>query len=523
MKNQKSIFFASFMTLIAAGMGFAIRGGILNDWGTQYGFTKLELGTITGGGLVGFGIVIMLASLILDNVGYKPILMLAFLLHVLSAVITLAATPVFNSAGRDATYWCLYIGMFMFAVANGLCEAVINPLVATLYPKQKTHYLNILHAGWPGGLIVGGILAALFCGAGAKVTQLRWEIPMALFLVPTVIYGLIVLKETFPVSEAKAAGVKYGQMLAQFASPLLLFLFLLHACVGYVELGTDSWISNITESIVEGQGLYLFVYASSVMFVLRFFAGPIVEKINPLGLLFVSACLGSLGLYMIGSLEGAAMVWIAMTIYALGKTFLWPTMLGVVGERFPKGGALTMGAIGGIGMLSAGLLGGPGIGYKQDYYASQDLKEESDATYDRYAAAEEGGFLMFPKIRGLDGSKVGVILDKSEDGPGTELADTVKKLKDSGQTNDDVAALNTWWQDSKQYAETDKPLVAEAGIYGGQMALKWTALVPFCMAIGYLVLVLYFRARGGYQQEVLHGEAPDGEHYTGGVEGPMEA
>lgn len=516
MNNRFPIFFASFMTLIAAGMGFAIRGGILGDWGSQYGFTKLELGTITGGGLVGFGIVILAASLITDNVGYKPILLVAFLLHILSAVITLAATPVFNAAGKDATYWCLYIGMFMFAVANGLCEAVINPLVATLYPKQKTHYLNILHAGWPGGLIVGGLIAAFLAG------NLRWEILMVLFLIPTAIYGFIVLKENFPVSEAKAAGVSFGDMVKQFFAPLFLFLLVLHACVGYVELGTDSWISSITESILEGQGLYLFVYASTIMFILRFFAGPIVEHINPIGLLLVSAVLGAVGLYMIGSVEAAALVWVAVTIYGVGKTFLWPTMLGVVGERFPKGGAITMGAIGGVGMLSAGLLGGPGIGYKQDYYASQNLKAEASETYERYKAGSENSFLFLPPITGLDGSKVGVVLDKG--GPGTDLSNTVAQLEEDGRENADVAKLNTWWnEEGKEHIEDDKAPVAAANVYGGRMALKLTALVPTAMAIGYLLLLLYFQSKGGYQQEVLHGEEPEGEHYTGGVEAPMEA
>lgn len=519
LKNRNAIFFASFMTLIAAGMGFAIRGGILGDWADQYGFTKLELGTITGGGLVGFGIVILLASLITDNIGYKPILLLAFVLHVISAIITLAATPVFNASGKDATYWCLYIGMFMFAIANGLCEAVINPLVATLYPKQKTHYLNILHAGWPGGLIIGGLIAAFAVG------KVQWEILMGLFLVPTMIYGVIVLKEKFPVSEAKAAGVALGEMFVQFASPILIFLLVLHACVGYVELGTDSWISSITESILTGQGLILFVYASSIMFILRFFAGPIVEHINPLGLLFASACLGAIGLYMVGAGQNAAMVWVAMTIYAVGKTFLWPTMLGVVGERYPKGGAVVMGAMGAIGMLSAGLLGGPGIGYKQDYYASKHLKENAPETYERYAAGSENGFLFLPKIRGLDGSKVGVVTEKDgdKDAPGASLAKTVEKLEKQGTKVEYYDNLNKWWDDAKKHASEDMKPVEEANIYGGRAALKWTAVVPLAMAVGYLLLVLYFQSKGGYKQEVLHGEEPEGEHYTGGVEGPMEA
>ncbi|WP_299464197.1 MFS transporter [uncultured Gimesia sp.] len=517
MNNNRPLFIASFMTLIAAGVGFAIRGGILADWGAQYGFTKFDLGTITGGGLVGFGIVILLASLITDHIGYKPILLLAFILHVLSALITFAATPIFHAMGKDATYWCLYVGMFMFAVANGLCEAVINPLVATLYPTKKTHYLNILHAGWPGGLIVGGIVAAIYANLKASVPGLRWEYPMAVFLIPTLIYGFIVIKQKFPLSEAKSAGVSFGQMLMTFASPLLICLLFLQACVGYVELGTDSWIASITDSILVGQGLYLFIYASMIMFVLRFFAGPIVERINPLGLLCVSACFGALGLFMIGSFKEATLVWIAVTVYGLGKTFLWPTMLGVVGERFPKGGAITMGAMGGIGMLSAGLLGGPGIGYNQDYFATQKLEQLSPEAYERYSAEDKNGFLFFPAIKGLNGSKVSVL-----NNDGKDLEETVEQLKKENKTDDYISTLNQWWQGAEPFAPEDKGPVDEAGIYGGRMALKCTALVPLVMAFGYFILVLYFRSKGGYQVEVLHGEKPVGEHYTGGIEGPIE-
>lgn len=508
------------MTLIAAGVGFAIRGGILGDWGAQYGFTKGELGTITGGGLVGFGLTIIFCSLFVDQIGYKPLLVIAFLLHALSAVITLAATPVFQAAGRDATYWVLYIGMFTFALANGVCESVINPLVATLYSKEKTHYLNILHAGWPGGLILGGLFAYFFCGSGAAATHLRWEIPMAVFLIPTVIYGLIVLKEKFPVSEAKAAGVSFGQMLATFASPILIVLLVLHALIGYVELGTDSWITNIMNNVISGYAVLLFVYTSTLMFILRFFAGPIVERINPVGLLFVSSVLGCIGLYWLGSAAGFSII-LAGTIYAFGKTFLWPTILGVVGERYPRGGALVMGAMGGVGMLSAGLLGGPGIGFKQDYYAAQDLRAESPSTYELYKADKPSHFLMF-EAQGLDGSKVATV---SDDGAG--LKTDIENLEKKGialSTVPQLDALYTWWTTkAEQRAATDKPLVQEATIYGGRMALKWTAIVPLTMAIGFGLLFAYFKATGGYQAVELRSHHPDGEEFTGGVEGPVQA
>ena len=476
--RQFQIFLASFMTLIAAGMGFAIRASILGDWEAEFGFTKAELGMITGGGLVGFGVTIIICSMFADRIGYRSVLFGAFALHVLSAVITFAATPVYEAAGKEATYQCLYWGMFMFALANGLCEAAINPLVATLYPTKKTHYLNILHAGWPGGLILGAVCGYLFVGSDAAVTRLRWEIPMAFFLVPTLYYGFVTIKESFPISEARAAGVTFGEMLAEFAQPVLLMLFLLHAMVGYVELGTDSWITDIMKATIQGNALLLFIYTSGIMFVLRFFAGPIVERINPLGLLFVSACLGAIGLYSLGNSVSGMAILISATIYGLGKTFLWPTMLGVVGERFPRGGALTMGTIGGIGMLSAGLLGGPGIGYKQDYYASEYLQEEAPQVYQEYKSDDTKSFLMFPAIAGLDGKKVGDLVEK-------ENAIAAAKAKDQ-------SAENPLTQEEQQ--------VLDARIVGGRMALKWTAVVPLAMAIGYLILLIYFRATGGYKQ-----------------------
>ena len=493
--KNRAIFVASFLTLIAAGAGFAIRGAILNDWSAQFGFTKSELGNITGGGLTGFGIIIILASLFVDRVGYRTILLLAFLLHLLSAAVTLAATPVFEISGKGATYWCLFAGMFLFAIANGLCEAAINPLVATLFPRQKTHSLNILHAGWPGGLIVGGLLGFLFCGRGAAVTQLRWEIPMMFFLIPTAVYGFITLKEKFPLSEARAAGVGFGEMLAQFAAPVFLLLLVLHAMVGYVELGTDSWITNIMENVMSGNAVLVLVYTSTIMFVLRFFAGPIVGKINPIGLLFVSSLLGCCGLYWLGSITSTsvAMIFLAATVYGTGKTFFWPTMLGVVGERYPRGGALTMGVMGGVGMLSAGLLGGPGIGYTQDYYASQYLKDNSPKTYQRYVSSDPKSFLFLPAIAGLDGGKVGSLSEKKKKGESLTPVE-----------------------------QQDYQPVVEAGLHGGRMALKWTSAVPLTMAIGYLFLVIYFRMKGGYQVEVLHGRQPDGEEFTGGVESPVE-
>jgi MFS family permease len=277
--------------------------------------------------------------------------------------------------------------------------------------------------------------------------------------------------------------VNFGQMVAQFASPILLILLFLHALVGYVELGTDSWISDIMKNTIKENALLLFVYTSGLMFVLRFFAGPIVERINPLGLLFVSALLGCAGLLLLGTVQTGIAIVAAATVYGLGKTFLWPTMLGVVGERFPKGGALTMGTMGGIGMLSAGLLGGPGIGYEQDYFAAEKLEELSPEAYTAFKSPDKNSFLFFPAISGLDGTKVGALKDKVAE---TEKYEAQKK------------PVPAEYVLSAQEAKDVGP-VLEAGIYGGRMALKVTAAIPAVMALGYLFLILYFRAKGGYK------------------------
>lgn len=506
--NAYRLLWAGFMAILAAGVGFSVRGAsVLEEWSKAFGFTQTELGGITGGGLVGFGIIIILSSFIAERVGYGTLMILAFIMHFLSAVVTLAAPMVFEAAGKDAAFWCLFIGMFMFAIGNGVCEAVVNPLVATLFPNNKTHYLNILHAGWPAGLIIGGV-ASIF-----MANHVSWQIQISLFLVPVILYGLMIFGQRMPQSEASAQGITVGQMLVEFASPLLLFLLFIHALVGYVELGTDSWISRITGSILdESTGRWLFVYTSALMFTLRFMAGPIVHQISPLGLLLTSAILATIGLFTLGGVETTMAAILALTIYGVGKTFFWPTMLAVVSERFPRGGAVTLGAVGGIGMLSAGLLGTPGIGFKQDKFASEQLQTASPEAYERYKADKENHFLIFT-TNGLNGAKVSVL-----DDDGKKLASEMEILESTKREDKNLQDLNAWWSSASQYAQADKEPVEKATLHGSRMALKLTAAVPAIMAVCYLILIVYFRSIGGYKPVHM-----DGEKMTGGVQGPMEA
>ena len=600
--SDRLLFWASFMTLIAAGVGFGIRGVILKDWGQQFGFTQSELGTLTGGGLIGFGVAIIFFSFFADLFGYGKLMLIAFLLHIGSAVAMFAATPVYEAYGKEAAFWCLSIGMWLFSFGNGTCEAVINPLTATLFPRNKTHWLNILHAGWPLGLILGVVITLVFDLVGGSIP---WEVKLGTFLIPVFLYGVLMFNRTFPRSEAHTAGIPLPEMMGRigmigfavaagflgilmvsnlpaiftamgikdvpewlgwaiaggiwlaftvttkfaFGSVLLAFLYLIHALVGYVELGTDSWITNITERVLKSptNAQLAFIWTNVLMFTLRFFAGPIVHRINPIGLLFVSAIAGTIGLYMLGmDFTNSVWPWIfGVTIYGLGKTFYWPTLLGVISERFPRGGALALGISGGIGMLSAGLLGGPGIGYKQDYFTVQKLEETSPETYKRYKAVkpngepDEQGFpivtkvdpSLAPKIAGIDNAKYAVFKDyagyldavaaaekakqegktegteppKFETTLDADLA-TIEAEKDAGKPvepklEEQLTGLHQWWvSEGKPNFETDKDYLIPARDYGGKTALTYTAAVPAALAVAFLLLLLYFAGTGGYSQ-----------------------
>jgi MFS family permease len=570
--NDKFLFWASFLTLIAAGMGFSIRSDIMALWGNTYGFTQTELGVITGMGLFTFCIPVIFFSLFADQVGYGKLMILAFLLHAASVLVTLAAPFAFASGGganKNAAYMCLYIGQFCFGMGNGTCETVINPLTASLFPKNKTHWLNILHAGWPGGLVLGALVSL---GLNQINENISWMVRWGIILIPMLIYGLLMVGRRFPRSEAKEHGVSIRSMMGEigmlgtavvcgllglwFSNDLfpnwlyvpasfawlgwvaagvlwvvfgflggfrlgyvmLAFLFVLHALVGYVELGTDNWIIDIGKTVLSNRNMALiaFIWTNVLMFTLRFFAGPIVHRISPVGLLFGSAVVGTLGLLLLGMpMTNTIWLWIgALSVYAIGKTFYWPTMLGVISERFPKGGALALGFSGGMGMLSAGVLGGPVIGYEQDYAATKKLEQESEATYQRYKSDVPLSPLPgLPKIAGLDNSKVAVLRDD-----GKQLQTDLEALKKSNQADKNLDGLNVWWTEkAKEHAPQDKDKVQEAVLHGDRTALTWTAGVPATMAVGYLLLLLYFMASGGYKQVHITDKGEEVEDETTGT------
>lgn len=523
--NAKRLLWAGFTAILAAGVGFAIRGGILDNWGREFGFTGLQLGTIGGAGFTGFCFGIIIGGFVADKIGYGKLVVAAFLFHVLSAFVTFAAV---EGTSPEQAYTYLFWGTFIFAIANGTLEAVANPLVATLFPNNRTHYLNILHASWPAGMILGGVAGWYL----DDKLQWDWKWQLALFLVPTVAYGLMFLGQSMPKSEASKQGLSLGQMLKDvgmlggavvcyllalffadllggfiedktvatylgygvgaalwlglsamtgfsLGSVLLFVLFIVHAMVGAVELGTDGWIQNITGNILTSeQGKFLFVFTSAVMFGLRFCAHFIEKRIglSPIGLLLVCSVLAFIGLNLTSYVESFGMALLALTVYGFGKTFFWPTMLAVASDRFPKTGAVAISIMGGIGMMSAGLLGSPGLGYLKDRYSGEALQEMDPALFEQYKASKPSKFLaVLPEATGLDAEKLG------------QISGTLAEMRkaDATATPADL--------------EGDAAKVMNASIEGDRRTLRTDAFIPATMALIYLGLLLYFKTIGGYR------------------------
>jgi MFS family permease len=459
----------------------------------------------------------------------------AFFGHLLWAVMGVSAFYISQGGNKELAYSLLYWGSLILGLANGTIEAFINPVVATMFSKEKTKWLNILHAGWPGGLVVAGMLTIF-------LDFLPWSMKVGMLAIPAVIYFLMLVPLKFPVQEREAAGVSYKEMLAEFGvlgalvvgflvtlqlldffpdsnqyifigigmlivvgfgiytqalgRLLMFFMVLVMMPLATTEIGTDGWITKIMEGVAEGKfhAGWILVYTSAIMMVLRFFAGPIVHSLSPLGLLAASAILAIAGLFMLSSASGT-MIFVAATLYGFGKTFFWPTTLGVVAEQTPRGGALTLNAISGIGMLAVGTLGFPYIGTLQsakniDALVASDAVKSLDLVKDgKLAAVAEKSIYKIIPYEAVDQKQIDDAIATKPEADRGALAADIKTAVDRSN----------------------------------QKALGNMAAFPALMLVAYLALIVYFRSKGGYKAEVLVGHGAEDGKFTGGVAGPADA
>lgn len=496
--EQKRLFWACFIALTATSFSFLIRIMIVRDpaFSDQFNLTETEVGEIFAAGMWPFGISIVLFSLFIDRIGYRTAIIFAFIGHSAFALLTISAN----------SYGMLYFASVLSGLAAGAVEAAINPIVATIFNKEKTKWLNILHAGWPAGFVVAGLIAI------SMGDTLSWQAKVGLIFIPVLAYGAMMAKCVFPVTERVKSGVSHIEMLRQVGffgalisialivmelgrtfgydvngddrtmvwvvtlilsgsfglytrsvgHPLFLFLTVIMMPLAITELSVDNWITTLMEGPLKAAGaspLWVLLYTMTIMATLRFFAGSVLHRLSPLGLLAACSALAIAGLYLLSGATGLFFIFAAATVYATGKTFFWPTMLGVVSEQCPKGGAMTINLIAAVGMLAAGIIGHQLLGYSLDTETATRVKTEHPAIYSASVAEEKTS--MFGAYTPLDKKK----RETLEKEAATQVNDIENDIRRS-------------------------------------LLKKWT-IFPGSMLLCYLILILWFRSRGGYKPVTL--------------------
>ena len=390
--NRRRLFIASSLALLVTAITFAIRAKIEGVFTDDYGLTKEQIGYAFGPAFWGFAVAMFAGGFIIDIVKTKTIVWLAFGMHLIGIVLLLLA--------KDMT--SLFIANVFIGFGNGSVEAACNPLIATLFPDKKTKMLNRFHVWFPGGIVIGGVLAWLVMDK----LELRWEILVSLLFIPLAIYGYLFLGQKIPETERVSSGVSYKEMMRNVGAPftiiatvilmilvasvpsfsisfdsalpfivvgvivvlvivegrlvnkisllfpLLLFAMLLTAST---ELGTTQWINALLET--NGiNPMIILVVVTGIMAVGRYFAGGLIHRLNPIGVLLGSAVIATLGLYLLSISSGPAMTLASAAVFAVGVCYFWPTMIGVASEYVPKSGALGMSILGGAGFVATSMV-----------------------------------------------------------------------------------------------------------------------------------------------------------------------
>jgi len=533
-KEKKLLFWASFLSLAAAGIGFAFRIAKQGDYGKEFTLTYQEVGQIMGASFWPIAVTMIGFSLLVDRTGYKRPMYLAFLLQAGSGVLFYMADG----------YTALYYASVCAGLGHGIIEAVINPVCAAVYPKDKTTRLTILHAAWPAGL-VGGTL--LIMGAD-QVGVTDWRVHGTFILIPAVAYILMYRPCRLPVDERVRAGVPFKAMLQQvgflsatlasmllvyelgnvlgfkteenwmrnsvivgvvigagfgvyvksLGRPLFFLMCLLMVPVATAELSTDSWIQKLVGPSVKDLGInasFAIVFSAGVMLVLRVFAGGIMKHISPPALLSISGVLSAIGLYWLSEAQVGQAVFIAFLIYAIGQTYYWPCILGFTAERYPEGGALTLNTVSAMGLLSLGVIGNPilGVEFDKEIHAAMS---EKDAAFAEIATAPKA-FLGTPH----DSINPVVLVTADEDKNGNGILDRGENAE--GMDTAAKAKLTAAWAYMDGLSESEdaelRNLYAVEDEKAGRKVLVYATRFPVILVIVFGAIFLYFRSRGGYK------------------------
>ena len=512
-RDKKLLFWASFLALAAAGVGFVLRAMVPQLWGSEYNIMDAEVGKLLGAGLWPIAVMMIVFSFVVDKVGYKWSMVCALVFQTISVGLTYTADT-FN-----AMWWaCICAGL-----GHGIVEATINPLVASIYRDQKTKYLAILHASWPAGIVGGGVIyMTMFMN---KETWADAKVAWFFMLLPVVAYGVMyAMCKRFPVDERVEAKVPYVDMLKEFGALgaflaisfigyeaygqmglfatgqytrllaslaigavggalfgvlvkslgrwMFFFLCVLMIPLATAELATDAWIQNLMKPTMGQYAGWALVFSASIMMVLRFFAGIPLKYVGPLGLLMISSVFSIIGLFALSVATGI-LIFVAFVFYAVGQTFYWPAVLGFTSERYPKGGALTLNTVSAMGLLTVGIFGGPFLGAVQDNFNAKTVMEEHPAVVE--IVQQEG------RTTAVKGSEEPIVQEKVLFG-----------VPYSAINSEAIMA-------QPEFPEAGKQPLRGKLKNTGRKTLRVASVLPISMAIGFFMIIMWFRAHGGYK------------------------
>jgi len=340
--KRNQLFVASCLALLVTSLSFGIRAGILNRLGVQFNLNASELATIAGTAFWGFPLAVVIGGFLVDVIGMKRLLVLAFLLHIAGIVLTVFASG----------FTSLFVSTLCIGLANGTVEAACNPLVTSLFPDNKTTKLNHFHLWFPGGIVIGTLIVYFMDKINISGVEM-WQVEVGIMLIPTLIYGFLFSKLHFPVTERVASGVSSGEMYRSLLNPLFLVMIILMFGTAITELFTGQWIDVLLRNVSDN-AILLLTIETGVMVIGRGLAGPVVHKFSPAGVLLISAILSAAGLYLLGHSSGN-MLFVGAIVFGMGVCYFWPTMLGFVAENLPKTGAVGLNLMGGAGMFAVSI------------------------------------------------------------------------------------------------------------------------------------------------------------------------
>lgn len=479
MSRRNHLFVASCVALIVTAMSFSIRADIMATLTQQFNLTNEQLGWVVGTAFWGFTLAMIIGGPLCDIMGMGRLLLLAFIGHATGILLTIFATG----------FWTLFFGTLAIGLANGFVEAACNPLLATLYPDQKIKRLNLFHAWFPGGQVIGGVVAFFVDRLGANQSWQPhvWQVNMATMALPLIIYGAMFIGRKFPETERVASGVSTAEMYKECIRPAFLLFVFCMLMTAATELGPQQWFPNILTLTTGVTGILFLIWITGLMAVGRNFTGFIVQKISPVALMITCACFAAVGLFMISSANSAAPAFFSATLFAIGVCFFWPTMLGMINERFPKTGALGLAIMGGLGMLSSSFAQ-PIIGAKFDNVMRQSVVAQAaqwEPAMQKWIALNSKGI-----VTGIPHNWQLEFLQATRDPTG---AKAVKLLEEASEASSSNQVLKATLKPAER-------VLAVAQKDGGAAAIRQVVILPLILICIFSGIYMFDKAHGGYKK-----------------------